>query len=250
MALALPHQASAEEPTGSAELVVRGGYESPQYSPDGSQLLLVSDRMQTLTLIELSSKRSTQVASERGAGTAARFLSDGSVAYQAKRAGKIRTLSRDVNGQRIEIPSTEKLAFAHKGRVYLRTGKGPILLATGDTFFAPTISPDKSKIAFCGLASGIYVHDIGSGSILRVGQGTYPSWSRDSKKLVYEWTVDDGHQIVGSDLWLWDSRSGSRPLTQSDTMLERHPSFSPDGKGIVFDDSVGGIYRLGLGAKQ
>ncbi len=242
--------ANADEPAAVSRLLVKGDFESPRFSPDASKLLLSSERFQKLILLSLEDGQRKVVTKERGASVSAGFLPDGRVVFESKRAGKNRTLVRDEQGVLSEIPARRNLAFAHRGRVYLRSGKGPILLGTGDTFFAPIVSPDGKKIVFSGLATGLHVYDITTGKTLRVGPGTEPSWSPDSSRLVYEWTIDDGHRIHGSELWLWHTQSGSRPLTATPDTTERHPSFSPDGKSIVFDDSLGAIYMLQIGAQQ
>ena len=169
------------------------------------------------------------------------------MSFQAKRAGKTRSLKIDREGNITGVALPESKVFAHGDKIYLRTGGATISVGSGDRFFSPKLSPDQSKIVFTGLATGVHVYDIASRRQTRVGPGTAPSWSPDSKSLAFERTEDDGHYIVGSDLWLWDSERGARALTHTSRRKERNPSWSPDGKQLAFDDDEGSIYLLAVG---
>ncbi len=231
----------------AAKQIAKGDYHAPIFSPDSTELLVRDSRMASLRSIDVSTEKVTRITKGNAIASSARYLPDGTLQYSSKRGGLTRLLHRAQDGSTRVATPAPPVAFAHKGRIYLNTSAGPTLVSTGDSFFAPTTSPDGSKVAFTGLTSGIFVYFIATGKTLRVGTGTAPSWSPDSSSLVYEWTDDDGHVIVSSDLWIWNRQTGSAPLTQTQTRLERHPSFSPNGKQVVFDDSKGAIFLLPLG---
>lgn len=206
--------------------------------------------MHGLARIDVQTGKARVLLDEAAAGVHARFLTDGRVGFKARRAGAIRDLALSADGSVVALQEERALAFAHQDRIYLRTDAGAMRIVSGDSFFAPQMSPDNSKLAFVGLATGIYVYDLASRQLIHVGPGTSPSWAPDSQRLAYEWTEDDGHAIVASDLWVWRKEEGSQRLTATEARLERHPSFSLDGKNVAFDDGAGAVYTMPVGVTQ
>ena len=67
------------------------------------------------------------------------------------------------------------------------------------------------------------------------GQHRHPSWSPDTKRIVV--AVRQG---ANNDLWMRDVEQGSGSnITLSPTVLEDHPTFSPDGELIAYESEVG-----------
>ncbi len=231
----------------SARLVATGDFHAPQLSPDGKTILVTTSRQSGLTVIDRQSGHSRLLIDGPALGVHARFVATGDISFKAKRAGTMQDLLVNAAGAVSTARADQPLAFASNDRIYLRTNTGLRVLATGDRFFDPQVSPDQSKIAFVGLASGIYIYERATRRLRHLGPGTSPAWSPDSSALVYEWTEDDGHSIVGSELWLWRGNADtSVPLTSTENRIERHPSFAPAGNELVFDDDAGAIYLLAL----
>lgn len=226
----------------STEPIASGNFYAPRFSPDGGSLLVTGERMHGLVEIEVKTGNTRTLVDAPKVGLTGNYLADGRVSFAAKRAGDIRNLVLDANGVTEQIEVAEPIAFAHRDRIYVRSSSGLVAVGTGDQFFAPVMSPDNSKLAFTGLATGIHVYDLHAGVLTHVGPGTAPSWSPDGATLAYERTEDDGHDIIGSDLWLWTPNTKARNFSQSDTAIERRPAWSPDGKRIAFDDDQGSIY--------
>jgi len=110
------------------------------------------------------------------------------------------------------------------------------------------VSPDRSKVAFEILGGNLFVINLDGTGRIDLGRGYRPQWSPDSQRLVYMITVDDGHQYLLSDIYTIkiDGTEKVR-LTLTDDKLEMNPSWSPDGKKIVFDLlNEGAIYLIEL----
>jgi Tol biopolymer transport system component len=243
--------AAADRLAGATE-VASGGYHAPRFAPDGGQLLVTGSRQRGLYLVPRAGGAVRRLSDEAGAGVHARFRPDGTVEYRAVRAGQMRDLIVDGGGAVRSAAPVAPLARAVDQRIYVRGDRDRwVEVGSGDRFFAPVVSPDGGKVAFQGLATGIYVHDRARGTTVHVGPGTAPAWSPDGSRLVYELTEDDGHAIVAAELHLYDLETGTRSvLTATEHLVERRPAFSPDGREIAFDDDSGRIWIGRLEAER
>ncbi len=223
--------------------IARGDYLAPQFSPDGRDLLVTGPQLRGIYVASLGG-RIDQLTDEAEAGVHARWQNDGTIAYRAHRAGTRRDLvvTRD---KRVTTATAEKpLAFTQDDRMFVVDRNSKLVrIGSGDRFFGAVVSPDGDKVVFQGLTTGLYLYVRSTGLTRHIGPGTAPGWSPDGTRLAFEVTEDDGHDIVASDLYLYDV-AGDRvaPITATDRIVERRPSFSPDGASIAFDDNTGGIF--------
>jgi hypothetical protein len=223
--------------------VARGGYLAPRFAPAGDEILVSGPKLQGLFLARIDGGV-RQLTGDAGAGVHARWTASGAIEYRALQNGVRRDLVVDRRGSVRAAAPEAKVAYARDDRMYALDQRGQLLrIGSGDKFFGAVVAPDKDRVAFQGLVTGIYVYTRSTGALVHVGTGTAPAWSPDSSRLVYERTEDDGHEVVASDLYIFDlATAKSAPVTTSDRVLERRPSFSPDGKSIAYDDDQGRIF--------
>jgi hypothetical protein len=130
----------------------------------------------------------------------------------------------------------------------------PVWQNTDESVFekrAPSISvmaPNGQMVVYRSLEDQIVVREIGNGNEVIIGEGDFPSWSRDSQWLAY--TGYDGiyiaqtngtnvHRVFTSDHVGLTSRASVGP---SGTFPPPWPSWSPDGKWLVFHMCDGAPY--------
>jgi len=122
------------------------------------------------------------------------------------------------------------------------------LLRGGDgRYFMPTISPDGRYVVYSSLGEGLFLHNLESDETFYIGKGGNASWSPDSKKLVFAVVEDNGEDITGADLHIFTVGDKKvEKLTETPSVFELIPSFSPDGKKVIFNTFDGKIGLIEL----
>jgi hypothetical protein len=206
--------------------------------------LVTGPQLRGLHLVPIAGGSPRTLSQDDEAGVHARWLGDGTISYRAERDGVRRevTVTRAGKAQ-TAVARPRPFAFTQDDRIYAERGGKLRQISSGDRFFGAVVSPDGDKVVFQGLVTGLHLYSRATGKVVSVGPGTAPTWSPDSKRLVFEVTEDDGHDLLASDLYLYDLAADRvTPLTRSDRVIERRPSFSPDGGQIAFDDNTGGLF--------
>ena len=173
--------------------------------------------------------------------TSARRLLNGTVAVSRNSnfyvADETQAISKNV------ISSTA--VFVEKGKIALyKNDEKKILTPFGDGFYLwPSISPDGSKLLFTKAGKGTFISNLDGQVLVELGYANAPRWSTDGKWIVYMRDLDDGHQIIESDIFII-SVDGKTTLaiTETSDIKEVYPFWSVENE-IVFGSEKGIIYK-------
>ena len=127
-------------------------------------------------------------------------------------------------------------------KVNLREGKSaPLIPGSGKTNAIPDISPTEPLVTFTqkrlmGWDSALYNWKTGKAEWLdEGGKSCRARFSPDGTMLAYVSSKSDGK----GDIWLMKADgSGKRRLTERDETYDYFPSWSPDGRFVVFNSST------------
>ena len=149
-------------------------------------------------------------------------------------------------------PTDEVKVFNKYNNIVTRdskTGTEKILKPINDAqILSIASSRDQNKVVFEVMGGNMYSMNINGTNLIDLGKGNRPSWSSDSKKIIFMITEDDGHEFTASDIFIINA-DGTQiiNLTNTDDIMEMNPCFSPDGKSVVFDSySDGSIYLINI----
>jgi hypothetical protein len=122
-------------------------------------------------------------------------------------------------------------------QIHIRTlpgGQDVTATAGPRGYHSPQWSPDGRKLLISALGGQLLVYDLATRKSYALGAGKQPSWSPDSRTIVFERDVIEGTRLIGADLFVVGYAGGiAVPLTNTSDRIEMGPSFTPDG-GIVY----------------
>lgn len=141
--------------------------------------------------------------------------------------------------------------FIEKGKIALyRNGEKKILMPLGEGFYLwPSISPDGSKLLFTKTGEGTYISNLGGQILAELGYANAPRWSPDGKWVVFMHDLDDGHQMIESDIFIIAADGTKKTaITHTADIIEVYPFWGVENE-IVFGSEKGIIYKALLDYK-
>ncbi|MFA6598749.1 MAG: hypothetical protein WCS69_13580 [Ignavibacteriaceae bacterium] len=146
------------------------------------------------------------------------------------------------------IPQDTMLFYSDNNLILLIDGQKRVFDPLGEgSYLWSSLSPDKSKILFTLMGKGTYVTDLEGKVLLDLGYANAPQWSPDGKWIAYMEDKDDGEKIISSEIMLLSSDGKEKlQLTDSKTIHEQFPEWSPSMNAIVCHSADGKIIYLSL----
>jgi Tol biopolymer transport system component len=200
--------------------------EYPRWSPDGSRIAFAANPKGNYDIFFMNADGSgiTPIVNSPADEVEPAWFPDGNaIAYTIEKKGLL-------SGEAVLM------------RADLRTGVRDRLIPGFErTHGISDISPTAPLVAFTGkrlLGWDVFLHDLNKGESIALtdgGQSCRPRFSKDGTKIAYVSSRADGK----GDIWTMNpDGSDNVRLTERDATSDYFPSWSPDGKYIVFCTST------------
>ncbi len=113
------------------------------------------------------------------------------------------------------------------------------------SYIWPSLSPDGTKLLAYEMDRGVFISDLEGNVLKMLGRKDNPIWTRDGKWIVYMDDKDDGHNILGSDIYgVSADGAATVRLTNTSGVIELYPSCSPVENKIVCSSLSGDVYVI------
>ncbi len=210
LATEVPSFARVEDVT----TVAQGDFVDLELSPDGEHLALSHARYGALSLVSLQTRELRVLHEGPQAGYEPRWRDDSQV-LGVRTAGQTSTaatmLAFELSGKVATAfqPARVLTVRVDQDEIVMRTADGDEtrLGPPGDRYFEPRASADGEYVAFRGLSTGLYVHRRADGATFMVGTGSHARFDAEGEYMVFERSVEDGHERTASSLYVMDLKS-------------------------------------------
>ena len=227
---------------------------SPKFSPDGKQLAFTGPRFFGLFIYDLEKNTINKLSDDSGVNF--QWLKDGRGLVSESLSGEViisllgkppKVVKSVPVKLSLLVPRTNCFVYiddvdSKLKIIDLSTGKVRSVIPNQKSFVhKPILSPDNSLI-LANISDDMLVFSASNGRLItNLGKGSTGGWFPDGKSIVYTVTEDDGHAILGSDIFVVNiDGTNRRQLTNTEDILEDDPSFSTDGSKITYSDLKSG----------
>jgi Tol biopolymer transport system component len=110
-----------------------------------------------------------------------------------------------------------------------------------------SLSPDKTKLLFTCAGKGTFISDLEGTVLKKIGYANYPSWSPDGNWVLFMKDLDDGVNIISSDIFIANLNSGQYfNLTLKREDISLYPRWGKSNAEIFYNTDNGQIRKIKL----
>ena len=235
---------------------LKGAGYQPVFSEDGNKVFFRYDKMikkrkySSIAYQDIQNLKIQNLIKEEREISPPKFLKNEVIVY--KKNNKQVTFSYENDNQVCLLKKTVTKsinAFTENSNLYLeKDGKKTIINPVGEGHYIwGSLSPNNDKIVFTLAGKGTFVTDLQGKVELTLTNANYPGWSKDGKWIVFMEDIDDGHQVISSEIKVTNLKTAKTfQLTSTKNKLEMYPTWSQKENNIVYHTNSGNIEMLKL----
>jgi Tol biopolymer transport system component len=111
----------------------------------------------------------------------------------------------------------------------------------------PSISPNREMLLFTYAGKGAYVTDLNGTIIKKLGYANYPSFSPDGNWVLFMKDIDDGVEVISSNIHIVNIKSGKYfNLTTEQDHIAMYPRWGISSSEIYYNTYDGQIRKIEL----
>lgn len=267
-AVSMAAAASDVEVSSAQELAIDRQAYHPVLSPDGSTLLFSTTDHTGLFSYDVATHKTFTLDEAAAAGFAPVFSQKGDKVYYQTATMVDGLLNRDVRVvtlrsgkiKQLDKPSRKSVelraidggdTFVSSAVYHINVVKDGVTtelrpVADGHSYLWPSLSPDGTRILFSEPFQGVFVCNLdGSGLHKVADKGDYPCWIGNDA-VVAVITVDDGYNIMSSELSLFDVASGEKTSLTDSSVKVGELTASPLTGDLVFSTLEGKMFLMNV----
>lgn len=145
--------------------------------------------------------------------------------------------------------TSERAVFIQDSKIVLsENNSNKIFQPLGDgNYIWPALSPDKTKILFTFAGKGTYVSNLEGTILNKIGYANYPSWSPDGNWILFMKDIDDGENVISSDVYIANLITGKYfNLTMKKDDISMYPKWGNTNTEIFYNTDSGQIRKIKL----
>ena len=238
----------------------------PQFTMDGSQFIYTSQNNNGIWIFDTKAKSTRQISDKAGAGYLPVIVGN-KIIYQTGRKRLLEAV--DIKSGIIEeveegyktlspIEYQSALENANEGQnifattsddlssIVINIGKEmKALKPQGEkNYFNVSLSPNREMILYQASGLGAFIINKNGIVLAEIGKVDTPSWVND-ENLLYAKSMDDGHQILSSEIVVYNIESEKEYVISADIDDQLvNPGINRNGNIVVAHSPNGDLYLI------
>lgn len=226
------------------------GYE-PGFSSVSYEILFREDkfikgkRFSALLSYDMTTKKS--IVLEEGIRDLKICRDNFNVFHNYIKESEIRSTMKQNMLKKSAIP--EKVVFIQDSKIILSENNSvKVIQPLGEgNYIWPSLSPDKTKLLFTFAGKGTYVSNLEGTILNKIGYANYPSWSPDGNWILFMKDIDNGYNIISSDVYIANLKTGKYfNLTMQRDDISIYPKWGASNSEVFYNTLNGQIRKIKL----